>query len=137
MNANPRILLVEHLDAVGASVTDLRARAQVLRNLGAEVRMLTLPSEADHDLQHGTSERQLNDIQRLDEARGGEAVRGAAEEWRADRIVWVSAATGGGEPARSLGTTRPPIGGLRAGVPCVRPGRWPRSRPGSRRGMPA
>jgi len=107
LNANPRILLVEHLDAVGASVTDLRARAQVLRNLGAEVRMLTLPSEADHDLQHGTSERQQNDIQRLDEERGGDAVRGAAEAWQADHIVWVSAATGGGEPARALGAGRP------------------------------
>lgn len=104
MNSNPRIMLVEHLDAVGASVSDLRPRAQVLRNLGAEVRMIALTSEADHDLQHGTAERHHQDIQRLDAERGGDAVRQAAEDWRASAIVWVSATPGGGEHARALGS---------------------------------
>ena len=104
MDSNPRILLVEHLDAIGASVSDLRPRAQVLKSLGAEVRMMALTSEADHDLQHGTAERRQADIQRLDEERGGEAVRHAAEAWKADAVVWVSATSGGGEHARSLGS---------------------------------
>jgi len=107
LETNPRILLVEHLDAVGASLADLRPRAQILKNLGAEVRMMALTSEADHDLQHGTAERKQSDIQRVDEERGGEAVRGAAEAWQADAVVWASATPGGGEAARSLGARQP------------------------------
>jgi hypothetical protein len=103
LDSNPRILLVEHLDAIGASLSDLRPRAQVLKQLGAEVRMMALTAEADHDLQHGTAEQRQSDIQVLDEQRGGEAVRHAAEAWNADAIVWVSAAPGGGEAARALG----------------------------------
>lgn len=107
MDSNPRILLVEHLDAIGASLSDLRPRAQVLRALGAEVRMIALTSEADHDLQHGTAERRQTDILRLDEERGGEAVRRAAESWQAHAVVWASAAAGGGEPARALSPRLP------------------------------
>jgi hypothetical protein len=104
VDSNPRILLVEHLDAIGASLADLRPRAQVLKHLGADVRMMALTSEADHDLQHGTAERRQPDIERLDEAQGGDAVRHAAEAWEADAIVWASATPGGGETARPLGT---------------------------------
>lgn len=103
MSSNPRILLVEHLDAIGASVSDLRPRAQVLRNLGAEVRMLAITSEADTDLQHGSIERTQSGIDCLDEPGAGEAVRHAAESWRADEVVWVSATPGGGDAARALG----------------------------------
>jgi glycosyltransferase involved in cell wall biosynthesis len=103
LDSNPRILLVEHLDAIGASLSDLRPRAQVLKHLGAEVRMMALTSEADHDLQHGTAERPLSDIERIDEAQGAEAVRHAVAAWEPDAIVWVSATPGGGESARSLG----------------------------------
>ena len=104
MDSNPRILLVEHLDAIGASLSDLRPRAQVLKQLGAEVRMMAITAEADHDLQHGTAEQRQADIQLLDEQRGGEVVRHAAETWTADAIVWVSATPGGGEAARALGS---------------------------------
>ena len=103
MSLNPRILLVEHLDAIGASVSDLRPRAQVLRNLGAEVRMLAITSEADTDLQHGSIERTQSGIDCLDEQDAGEGVRQAAEAWRADAVVWVSATPGGGDAARALG----------------------------------
>jgi glycosyltransferase involved in cell wall biosynthesis len=104
VESNARILLVEHLDAIGASLADLRPRAQVLKQLGAEVRMMALTSEADHDLQHGTAERRQPDIERLDESHGGDAVRHAAEAWEADAIVWASAAPGGGESAQALGS---------------------------------
>ena len=107
LDSNPRILLVEHLDSIGASLSDLRPRAPVLRNLGAEVRMMALTSEADHDLQHGTAERRQTDMQRVDEERGGDAVRHAAASWPADAIVWASATPGGGEAARSLGARQP------------------------------
>ena len=102
MDSNTRILLVEHLDAIGASLSDLRPRALVLKHLGAEVRMMALSSEADHDLQHGTAEQRQSDIPLLDESRGGEAVRHAAEAWDADAIVWASATPGGGEAVRAL-----------------------------------
>lgn len=107
MRAHSRLLLVEHIDAVGSSASDLRARAQVLRNLGAEVRLMALSSEADDDLQHGTAERHPNGIERHDAQRGGEVVRRAAESWTADAIVWASASPGGGEATRALGTKLP------------------------------
>ncbi|MCE9628120.1 MAG: hypothetical protein K8R56_09415, partial [Candidatus Eisenbacteria bacterium] len=104
MNPNPRILMVEHLDATGSSASDLRARAQVLKSLGAEVRMMALTSEAaDTDLQHGTAERRVPGIERLEEERGGDVVRKAASQWKADAVVWVSAAPGGGDAAGWLG----------------------------------
>ena len=105
VNREPRILMVEHLDATGSSASDLRQRAQLIKGLGAEVRMMALTTEtADHDLQHGTTERRLQGIERLDEERGGDVVRRAATQWRADAVVWVSATPGGGDAARWLGT---------------------------------
>lgn len=104
MNSSPRILMVEHLDATGSSASDLRARAQVLKSLGAEVRMMALTSEAaDTDLQHGTAERRVPGIERLEEERGGDVVRKAAAQWKADAVVWVSATPGGGDAASWLG----------------------------------
>ena len=101
----PRILMVEHLDATGSSASDLRQRAQILKGLGADVRMMALTTEtADFDLQHGTTERGLQGIERLHEERGGDVVRRAAATWRADAVVWVSATPGGGDAARWLGS---------------------------------
>lgn len=104
MTPQPRILMVEHLDATGSSASDLRQRAQILKGLGAEVRMMALTTEtADFDLQHGTTERGLQGIERLHEERGGDVVRRAAAQWRADAVVWVSATPGAGDAARWLG----------------------------------
>ncbi len=134
MGSNPRILLVEHLDAVGSSASDLRPRAQVLRNLGAEVRLIALSSDADDDLQHGPPERRQPGIESFDEERGANAVRKLAEQWRADAIIWVSAATGGGEGVRALSPRLPAFwwpsgwpalrgaGGLAALAPGLTPG---------------
>jgi glycosyltransferase involved in cell wall biosynthesis len=100
---SPRLLLVEHLDAIGSSLSDLRPRAQVLRELGFEVRMAALAADGEGDLQHGSHERRPIGIERFDERDGPDGVRRAAESWNADGVVWASATTGGGAAARSLG----------------------------------
>ena len=104
MTTTPRILLVEHLDAIGSSLTDLRPRAHLLRNMGFDVRMAAIASEGEGDLQHGNAERRQSGIEHLDEARGTELVRRAVETWVADAVVWASSAPGGGEAARALGS---------------------------------
>jgi glycosyltransferase involved in cell wall biosynthesis len=102
-----RILLVEHLDAVGSSLTDLRPRAALLRNLGFDVRMAAIAAEGEGDLQHGIAERRQSGIEHYDEASGIELVRRAMETWNVDAVVWASSAPGGGEVARELGKDRP------------------------------
>jgi len=104
---NPRILLVEHLDAVGSSLTDLRPRARVLREMGFDVRMAALAAGGDGDLQHGSAERRQNGIERYDEQRETELVRRAAESFSVDAIVWASSSPGGGEAARALAERTP------------------------------
>jgi len=102
MATTQRILLVEHLDAVGSSLTDLRPRAQVLRNMGFDVRMAAIAAEGEGDLQHGNAERRQSGIEHYDEQRGTELVRRAIESWNADAVVWASSAPGGGEAAHEL-----------------------------------
>ena len=99
-----RILLVEHLDAIGSSLTDLRPRAHVLRNMGFDVRMAAIAAEGEGDLQHGNVERRQTGIEHYDEASGTGLVRRAVETWNADAVVWASAAPGGGDAARALGS---------------------------------
>ena len=107
MTTTRRILLVEHLDAIGSSLTDLKPRAQVLRGMGFDVRMAAIAAEGDGDLQHGNAERRQNGIEHYDEARGTDLVRRAIESWDADGVVWASSSPGGGEAARALGTQTP------------------------------
>jgi len=102
-----RILLVEHLDAIGSSLTDLKPRAQVLRNMGFDVRMAAIAAEGEGDLQHGNAERRQTGIEHYDEARGTELVRRAIETWNVDAVVWASSAPGGGEAAGQLRSSRP------------------------------
>ena len=102
-----RILLVEHLDAIGSSLTDLRPRAHVLRGMGFDVRMAAIAAEGEGDLQHGNAERRQSGIEHYDEASGTELVRRAVETWNADAVVWASASPGGGEVARALGAETP------------------------------
>jgi glycosyltransferase involved in cell wall biosynthesis len=102
-----RILLVEHLDAIGSSLTDLRPRSQVLRNMGFDVRMAAIAAEGERDLQHGNAERRQSGIEHYDEAQGTELVRRVLETWAADAVVWASASPGGGEAACALGKETP------------------------------
>lgn len=102
-----RLLLVEQLDAVGASLADLRPRAQVLRAAGFDVSMVAIATDGDDDLQHGTTERPQPGIERLEAAEAGARVRDIAESMHADAIVWASAAPGGGERARALSSQWP------------------------------
>ena len=107
MASSSRLLLVEQLDAIGASLADLRPRAQVLRRAGFDARLVAIATEGDDDLQHGTTERPQPGIDRLDERGATERVRQAAEAMRADAIVWASATPGGGERGRALATRWP------------------------------
>ena len=107
MDRPERLLLVEQLDAIGASTSDVRPRALALRRAGFEIRSIAITPEGDDDLQHGTSERPQPGLDCLPPRAAPEAVRRTAAEWRADGIVWVSAAGGGGELARSLGPRVP------------------------------
>ncbi len=102
-----RLLLVEQLDAIGASTSDVRPRALSLRRSGLDIRTLAIAPEGDDDLQHGTSERPQAGLDCLSPRAATDGVRRTAEEWRADGIVWVSAAPGGGELARALGSRCP------------------------------
>lgn len=102
MPTTPRILLVEHTDSAGSSTHDLRARMQVLRHLGAEVRTLALVEDLDHDLQHGLPERAPSGVAVADAADASREVTRAALAVRADAVVWASAAPGGGAAARGL-----------------------------------
>ncbi len=107
MATNQRLLLVEQLDSVGASLADLRPHAQVLRRSGFDVRMVAIATDGDDDLQYGTAERAQPGIERLAEHDAADGVRRAAEDCRADAIVWASATPGGGETARSLASRWP------------------------------
>ena len=102
-----RLLLVEQLDAVGASRSDVRPRAQSLRRSGLDLRTLAIAPEGDDDLQHGTAERPQPGLDCLPPRDAAAAVRRTAEEWHADGIVWVSASPGGGALARTLGARVP------------------------------
>ncbi len=96
-----RLLLVEQLDAVGASPVDLRPRAQLLRRCGFDVRMLAVAPDGEVDLQYGAPERPQPGIASLDPVRAGEGVALAAGEHRAQLVVWASAGAGGGPAARA------------------------------------
>jgi hypothetical protein len=93
---------VEQLDAVGASLADLRPRAQVLRAAGFDVRMVAIAADGDDDLQHGTTERPQPGIERLEVEHATPTVRRIAESMRADMIVWAGAVPGGGTHAQAL-----------------------------------
>lgn len=105
MGSHSRLLLVEQLDAVGASLADLRPRGQVLRAAGFEVRTVAIATDGNDDLQHGTTERPQPGIERLEADDAVPQLRVIAETMRADGIVWASAAPGGGERARALADT--------------------------------
>jgi hypothetical protein len=102
LGSHSRLLLVEQLDAVGASLADLRPRAQVLRAAGFEVRTVAIATDGGDDLQHGTTERPQPGIERLEADEAVPQLRGIAQSMRADGIVWASATPGGGEGARAL-----------------------------------
>jgi len=52
LSRTPRVLLVEHLDAVGAAPADARLRAGALRAAGATVEVVVLDTERGEDLQY-------------------------------------------------------------------------------------
>ena len=98
MSPHHRLLLVEQLDAVGASPADLRPRAQLLRKCGFDVRMVAIAHDGDEDLQYGAAERPQAGIERFPSGEAAELVRRAAGEFRAELVVWASASPAGRGP---------------------------------------
>ena len=103
MTASPRVLLFELLDASGASPSDARARAQVLREAGANVRLVVFRREGAEDLQHGIDElRPQAGIELVGGADAAHAAAACARQSRADLVLWASAAPGGGPHAHAI-----------------------------------
>ena len=80
----------------------MRPRAQAVRRTGLDVRSLTIAPDGGDDLQHGSAERPQPGLDCLPPHEAAAGVLRSAREWHADAVVWVSAAPGGGAPARAL-----------------------------------
>lgn len=104
MSRRTRVLLVEHLDAIGAAPADARARAIALRHAGCTVETVVLDGRGDDDLQFHSTERDAGPA--IDSLAPGPAgLRALADRVRANRpslVLWASAAPGGGEAAHAL-----------------------------------
>lgn len=104
MSRTQRVLLVEHVDATGAAPADVHTRTLALREAGFTVEALVLDDRPADDLQFETRERRPGPG--FDVLPGGEAGRRAlaarVRASRADRVLWASAAPGGGDAARTL-----------------------------------
>jgi hypothetical protein len=97
--SSTRVLLIEHLDAVGAAAVDARPHAAALRAAGFEVEGVVLEGEGGGELLFASGDRGPGpgfDRIGLDEL----AARVRAS--RASTVLWASAARGGGVPARTL-----------------------------------
>jgi hypothetical protein len=97
-----RVLLIEHLDAIGAAPADARQRAAALRDAHYAVEGLVLGGNCHDDLLFPMHERRVGtgfDV--LDPgAEGIQALARRMRTSRADLVLWASAAPGGGEAAR-------------------------------------
>lgn len=94
-----RVLLVEHLDAMGAAPADARLRTALLRACGATVRVALLepPREEDLEVDRGAPTR----TPRLACDRAGlRALAAVIAEARPDLLLWACASEGGGTAAR-------------------------------------
>lgn len=98
------MLLVEHVDAAGASPEDARARSLALRHAGCTVEVVVLDGREDDDLLHpGRQSRPGVAIESL--GAGADGRRSLASRVRASQpglVLWASAAPGGGEAANAL-----------------------------------
>ncbi len=109
MHAPTRVLLVEHLDAIGAAPADARLRTHALRAAGYAVEGLVVGSERADDLLFPLQERRVGtgfDV--LESSTAGLAqLRSRVSASRAGLVLWASATPGGGDAARVLPGDRP------------------------------
>jgi hypothetical protein len=99
-----RVLLIEHLDAIGAAPADARQHAAALRAAHFTVEGLVLGGEKHDDLLFPMHERRVGtgfDV--LDAGpQGLAALARRVRTSRADVVLWASATPGGGAAARAL-----------------------------------
>jgi hypothetical protein len=99
-----RILLIEHLDAIGAAPADARQHAAALRAASFTVEGLVLGGDGLDDLLFPMQERRVGtgfDV--LDAGSGGlAALTRRVRTSRADWILWAGASPGGGAAAHAL-----------------------------------
>ncbi len=102
MPSNPRVLLVEHLDATGAAASDARLHAAALRAAGWDVEGLVLEDSHGADLLFPS--RTHRHVSGFD-VHGHDGLHALAARVRASAaacVLWASATPGGGEAARVL-----------------------------------
>jgi hypothetical protein len=88
----PRVLLVEHLDAIGATPSDARLRAGALRAAGASVELVVLDSDRGEDLQYGgLSHRRDPGMTVWNAERAAAPLARLVREQRFDLALWASA----------------------------------------------
>lgn len=104
MNRTHRVLLVEQVDATGGAPADARERVAALREAGCTVETIVLDGSGGDDLQFATRERDAGsgiEILTPDSA-GLDALAHRVRTARIARVLWASAAPGGGEAAHAL-----------------------------------
>ena len=137
MDRETRVLLVEHLDAIGAAAADARIRASVLRAAGCTTEIIVLDASSHEDLLFPARMRHsVPGVEVFaDDAFGRDLLRKRLARARGDRVLWASATPGGGEAAKLIaaGTTAHwwatghapvravsgPLPALFAGAPCA------------------
>ncbi len=92
MSPSPRVLLVEHLDAIGAAPADARLRAGALRAAGATVEVVVLDTDRGEDLQYGAVSKRRDASMTLWHAHHAAGPLGRfAREKGFDLALWASA----------------------------------------------
>ena len=92
MSPSPRVLLVEHMDAIGAAPADARLRASALRAAGATVEVIVLDTDRGEDLQYGSVSKRREPGVTVWHAHHAAGPLGRfAREKRFDFAVWASA----------------------------------------------
>lgn len=108
LNERARVLLIEHVDAIGAAAIDAGPRATALRTAGAEVELAVLEGGHEPDLLHETCERAPRVIHtRHVGERALESLARTVRASRAEHVVWASAVPGGGPAAARVLDGRP------------------------------
>jgi hypothetical protein len=99
-----RVLLIEHLDAIGAAIADARVRAAALRAAGCDVEVVVLDASEHDDLLYPARMRRNGPGVEVyaDDVFGRELLRKRLARARGERVLWASATPGGGDAARLL-----------------------------------